>query len=225
MAELTTADLGLRERKKIKTRRHIRTVALDLALEGGVENATVDAIVHRAGVSRRTFFNYFDHKDDALVTDTATVSDALRREIIARPAEESPLHAIRAVVTERDIFALMNTNRERTLARQKLVKQHPFLAARQLTQHAHMEQALAEAVATRLGADAESDLRPSLIASVAGSAMRVAAQWWSTREHENLVRALTTAFDMLEQGLLTDAATGPDGTEPTPMERGPSTHE
>lgn len=225
MTELTTADLGLRERKKIKTRRQIRTVALDLAIEGGLENVTVEAIVDRAGISRRTFFNYFDHKDDALVTDASSFADALCREIIERPADESPLHAIRAVITERDIFALMNTDRERTLKRQKLVQQHPVLATRQLTQHAYVERALAEAVATRLGADAESDLRPALIASVAGSALRVAVQWWSAREHENLIRALNTAFDMLEQGLLTDDTTGPEGPGSTPRKKGPSTHE
>lgn len=204
MVETTAADLGLRERKKIETRRLIRTVALDLAIEGGLENVTVEAIVDRAGVSRRTFFNYFEHKDDALVTDAAAAAEALRREIIARPAEESPLHAIRAVIADRDIFALMNTDRDRMLARQRLVREHPTLSARQLNQHVHMEKALAEAVAERLRVDVAEDLRPSLIAGVAGTAMRVAMHWWAAREDDTLVRTLASAFDLLEQGLLTD---------------------
>lgn len=94
MAESTTADIGLRERKKIETRRLIRSVALDLVIEGGLENVTVEAIVDRAGFSRRTFFNYFDRKEDALVADASAAADTLRRKIIERPAYETPLHAI-----------------------------------------------------------------------------------------------------------------------------------
>lgn len=238
MAESTTADIGLRERKKIETRRLIRSVALDLMIEGGLENVTVEAIVDRAGVSRRTFFNYFDRKEDALVADASAAADTLRRKIIERPADETPLHAIRAVVTELDIFALMDTDRDRMLARYKVVQQHPVLMARQLSQHLHMEQALADAVAERLGVgavDAADDLRPSLIAGVAVSAIRIAMQWWSVREHENLIRVLTTAFDLLENGLLTPpqpvdgttspASTGPGATGSVPRERGQAAHE
>ena len=103
----------------------IRRVALDLATEHRLEELTVEAIAEGADISPRTFFNYFSHKEDALVTDAAAAATALHPEIIARPADESPLHAIRAMITEHDLFTLMNTDRDRTLARQKLVQQHP----------------------------------------------------------------------------------------------------
>ncbi len=225
MADVTTTDVGLRERKKIETRRIIRAAALDLAIEDGLENLTIDAIVDRAGIARRTFFNYFDHKEDALVADTTAAAEAVRGEVVARPAEESPLHAIRAVITQRDIFALMNTDRDRMLARQKFVQQHPVLATRQASQHVHVEQALAEAVAQRMGVDTADDLRPSLIAGVAGTALRVAMKWWSAREDANLVEALNKAFDLLEQGLLTHQMTEPAIAGPQNREGGASAHE
>lgn len=202
-------DISLRERKKLETRRLIRRVALDLASEKGLEELTVEAIAQGAGISPRTFFNYFSHKEDALVTDAAAAAEALRPEIVARPAEESPLHAIRAVVTEYDLFSLMNTDRDRTRARQKLVQQHPSLLTRQLAQHALVEQALAGAIAQRLGVDPAADLRPALVAGVAGTTMRIAINRWTDDEDVKLTDLISAAFDMLEQGLLTYAPEDP----------------
>lgn len=198
----TPPDISLRERKKLETRRLIRRVALDLATEHGLEELTVEAIAHGADISPRTFFNYFSHKEDALVTDADAAAEALHSEIVARPADESPLHAIRAVITEKDLFSLMNTDRDRTRARQRLVQQHPTLTSRQLSQHALMEQSLRAAVAERLGTDEASDLRPALVAAVAGSVLRVAIQRWTASEESKLSDLLVSAFDMLEQGLL-----------------------
>lgn len=198
----TPADIGLRERKKLDTRRAIRQVALDLATENGLEALTVEAIAHGAGISPRTFFNYFSHKEDALVTDAAAAAASLHPQIVARPAEESPLHAIRAVIAENDLFSLMNTDRDRTLARQRLVQQHPILVARQLAQHAKMEESLAAAVAERLGVDAATDLRPALVAGVVNAAMRIAIMRWTESDEEKLADVLLSAFDMLEQGIL-----------------------
>lgn len=225
MTETTTTDIGLRERKKRETKRLIRRVALDLALEHGVENLTVGSIAQGAEISPRTFFNYFDHKDDALVTDSTVAAESLRHRIIARPAEESPLHAIRAAIAETDVFTLMNTDRGRMLARQQLVRQHPTLVARQLNQHARMEQSLADAIAHRLDTDVSADLRPTLVASVAGSAMRVALQWWSTHADETLSHLLAAAFDLLEEGLFSHSATGSVAPETAPQEGNPSPDE
>jgi len=169
-----------------------------------VENLTVEAIAHAADVSPRTFFNYFSRKEDALLTDAAAAALALHPDIVARPADESPLHAIRAVITENDPFSVMNADRDRALARQKLVQQHPALVARQLGQYSLLERTFAEAIAERLGVDPDDSLRPVLIASVAGAAMRVAVERWTAGDAASLRDLLLTAFDMLEQGLLSD---------------------
>lgn len=208
----TPTDISLRERKKVETRRTIRRVALDLATAGGLEALTVEAIADGADISPRTFFNYFAHKEDALVTDAAAAAAALHPQIVARPAEESPLRAIREVLAANDLFSLMNTERDRTLARQKLVQQHPTLVSRQLAQHVLMEKSLSETVAERLGTDAQTDLRPDLIAGVAGAAMRIAIKRWTESDEEKLGDVLLAAFDMLEEGLLSLA---PSASTPT----------
>ena len=57
---------GLRERKKLDTRRALSDAALKLAFEGGFETVTREAIADLAGVSLRTFNNYFTGKYEAI---------------------------------------------------------------------------------------------------------------------------------------------------------------
>jgi AcrR family transcriptional regulator len=64
---MQTSESGLRERKRLETRHRIADAALELTLAHGLEGATVEAISAAAGVSARTFFNYFDSKDAALL--------------------------------------------------------------------------------------------------------------------------------------------------------------
>lgn len=56
-------DCGLRERKRRETRLRIEDCATALILERGFHQVTIDEICEKAEVSRRTFFNYFDSKD------------------------------------------------------------------------------------------------------------------------------------------------------------------
>lgn len=62
---------SLRERQRLDNLRHLHEAALALATEQGLSEATVDAIAAAAGVSRRTFFNYYATKEDAILGITA----------------------------------------------------------------------------------------------------------------------------------------------------------
>ncbi|RYH03188.1 TetR family transcriptional regulator [Salipiger sp. IMCC34102] len=52
--------------KRARTARAIHHATLDLAVDHGLDAVTVDTIAERAGISRRTFFNYFKNKEEAL---------------------------------------------------------------------------------------------------------------------------------------------------------------
>ncbi|NJC21737.1 AcrR family transcriptional regulator [Arthrobacter pigmenti] len=60
-------DGGLRERKRRATRSAICTTARRLTAERGLAGFTVEELCELVGVSRRTFFNYFPSKEDAIL--------------------------------------------------------------------------------------------------------------------------------------------------------------
>ena len=59
--------MSLREQKRLKTRLRIEDAATRLVDERGFADVTVEEICDAAGISRRTFFNYFDYKDSAVL--------------------------------------------------------------------------------------------------------------------------------------------------------------
>jgi AcrR family transcriptional regulator len=70
--EGTPAEQGLRERKKQARRAALIDAAQQLVAEHGLDAVTVEMISAEAGVSPRTFFNYFETKDDAVLGAEAT---------------------------------------------------------------------------------------------------------------------------------------------------------
>lgn len=77
----------LREAKKRITRQALIRAARDLIAERGLDAVTVEQICASAEVSRRTFFNYFDAKEDAAlgVEDTRLDPEFSQRFIVGGP--------------------------------------------------------------------------------------------------------------------------------------------
>lgn len=63
----TPVSTSLRERKKTETWHAIHDAAAELALDEDTKHVTVEAIASEAGISQRTFFNYFPAKEDAIL--------------------------------------------------------------------------------------------------------------------------------------------------------------
>ena len=85
---------GRRDRKKDETRQALREAAHRLFAEKGFSRTTIDDIAEAADVSRRTFFRYYDSKDDLLRTDVADLLPVMLAALRRRPVEELPLAAI-----------------------------------------------------------------------------------------------------------------------------------
>jgi AcrR family transcriptional regulator len=71
---VTSVD-SLRERKKADTRRALSAAAVELCVRHGYHHVTVADIADAAGVSRRTFSNYFAGKAECVVAFGESVLD------------------------------------------------------------------------------------------------------------------------------------------------------
>lgn len=91
---------SLSERKKADTRTRLSAAAVELLVADGAERATVSAIAGRAGVSTRTFHNYFAHREDAFVHFLREQIAEWVREVEQAPSDLSPLDALRSTFRE-----------------------------------------------------------------------------------------------------------------------------
>lgn len=192
------ASLGRREQKKLETRRAIRNAGLDLALENGLESLTVELIAHTAGVSPRTFFNYFASKEDALVTEAAEGANQVRTLLLERPADESPMRALHYAIINSNYYGSVPPDRDRLLARQRLTQEYPSLMAHQLGKISIAERTIAVAVAERMDTDIDQDLVPELLAATAVSIIRVAMRHWVAEGDRPLHELIDMAFEQFE---------------------------
>jgi AcrR family transcriptional regulator len=108
-----------RTRRRLEARYRILEAADALFDEnggagGGYERTTIDMIVERAGVSRRTYFNHFDTKADALLIDLKTMIARHHQALEARPPDEALFDAVTASFLQiAEAFMLEPMNRRR----------------------------------------------------------------------------------------------------------------
>ncbi|WP_052850357.1 TetR/AcrR family transcriptional regulator [Streptomyces avicenniae] len=86
---------GLREVRKQRTHGELLRAGLDLFRAHGYGRTTVSDIARRGDVSERTFFRYFGSKEDLVLHPIREASARFRDEVAGRPAEETPLGALR----------------------------------------------------------------------------------------------------------------------------------
>jgi AcrR family transcriptional regulator len=208
------AHAGLRERKKLETRRALERAAVALAAEHGLEHVTVERIAATAGVSARTFFNYFGSKEEAVIGFDPDEPQRLRAALAARPPGEPPLRALRAVLSARAVE--FTAAREEWLARRELIRSEPRLLSANMAAWGAIERALVDGVAARIGQDPERDLYPALVVGAAVAAARVALMRWRSDQRIALERQLGRAFDLLERGLIGPAQGRAGGRRRTP---------
>lgn len=186
-----TAALGLRERKKREMRALLSAIALRLAVERGVAAVRTEDIAAEAGVSPRTFNNYFPSKEAAIVGVAAIRTEVLCAALRARPAEE-PLHeALRAAA-----LALFADEPDRDwLARSRLIRNEPSLYAEERRSDIAIERVIAAEIGIRSGTDPTVDLAPRLAAATVVAAIHTAVQFWLD------VPAAGTLRDVLERAI------------------------
>ncbi|WP_328400762.1 alpha/beta fold hydrolase [Nocardia sp. NBC_00403] len=187
--------LGLRERKKLATREALGFAALRLAVERGLDDVLVEDIAAAAGVSTRTFNNYFTSKYEAIcalaVDRSRRIADGLRE----RPGTEALWPAvIHAVLTEFRDAEIPDPAWTKGV---RLITRAPALQGEYLKAQAVIQEALAEAIAERTDRDPDADMFPRIMAGAISAALHVAINRWV--DSDPPVAALPIIREALQQ--------------------------
>lgn len=168
--------VGLRERKKQRTRAELTDAAFRLFAERGFDETTIEDIVEQVEVSPRTFFRYFDSKEDVVIGFFDDLGLELRSMLAARPPEESSFTALRGALGS--LIDLYEEQQDRVVAAKRLAHETPSIRARLLDKHARWENGVTEELVTRAGGDPSQEPRMRLLAAVTLAAFSTAVGGW-----------------------------------------------
>ncbi len=214
---MRTADqvhaVGRRGRPPGTSARELELVSLRLFSEHGFEETTVERIAAAAGVSKRTFFRYFDSKADVLWHAFDGEVRSLRAAFAAVPGDIPLMEAIRQVVVGVNQYRAEDVPELRT--RMNLIGSVPALQASAAQHYDAWERAVSEFAADRLGQPADS-LYPLAIGRATLAVCRSAYDRWAERADADLtvyldlaLRALGAGFDPRRLAAVEPADDGP----------------
>ncbi len=188
--------VGLRERKKARTRIAIQDHALRLFREHGYDQTSVEQIAAAAEVSPSTFFRYFPTKEDVVLYDPVDpiIIEAFR----AQPPEMGTIAALRAAMRE-TLTASGASWMDQQRDRGDLILAVPELRRRMLDQLVGSLQPFAQAIVERVGRPPDDVAVQALIGAVLG----VGLVAWLTpvAPDRDYVELMDAALAQLEAGL------------------------
>jgi len=206
------AELGLRERKKLRTRQLIAETARRMFVERGFDAVPVSAVARAAEVSEATVFNYFPTKEDLVFQGMEAFEAELLAAVRDRAAGESITKAFFKFALEpRGLLAASDGEAASYLAEiAKMITASPALQSRQREILARYTASLAAFIAEDTGAEPD-DLRPSVVAQALIGAHQSLIEFIHRRLLEGPADTVRLAgqvkslgrdvFDLLERGL------------------------
>jgi AcrR family transcriptional regulator len=194
---MQNSDVGLRERKRLETRERLETAATQIVLRDGLEHATIDAICEAADVSPRTFFNYFDRKEDAVlgVRDGELTDDVVAEELAAHSSGQPTERVIRL------LFRILSPSIASTklhASRMEIMRLHPHLLGRMAAQFTRLTEQLVKVVVPILGErpefagepPAELEISAEILLSICSAATRAALREWASNGNDLPIEAV-----------------------------------
>ena len=222
MSNSANTEGGLRERKRAATRAVITAVARTLTAERGLNGYTVEEVCELAGISRRTFFNYFPSKEDAII---GHVDDDFPAEAVSRfveggagstAGEISPTLLGDLVQLSLDLSEHMHASEEETRQLIGVIQKEPQLMLRLIGASAERESQFARMIASREGVPADHPVVRMAVLLLGSIARKTSAVYFSegnTRPYrEMLIENITAARTLLSL---------PFDLSPTPSSKGP----
>jgi len=189
---------SLRERQKATTRRDIFLKGMELFMSQGFDNTTIDQIVEPLGIAKRTFFRYFEKKEDLVFAFSEDKTLKLIDELNARPKDEAPFKAVSEAIAV--LLNLYDANPEQAFAFIRLSKETPSLIGKNYEKRVVWEEALVEALIEREGVNEISTLKAQIIVGTAMTAFHAALDnWYLSGGKENLREIVEVAYEIASE--------------------------
>ncbi|MFG2050613.1 TetR family transcriptional regulator [Micromonospora sp. NPDC048935] len=199
-----TQPIGLRERKKRRTRAALITAAVELVSSKGYDETTIAEIAAAADIAPRTFFAYFPGKEDILFADSQSRVD----EIAALVAERHPgeavadvlLRALRTAVTSG--AATRDLTGDLAVRRVHVVLSTPALQAGVLRRMVSAQHQLTAALLTAFPGELSEGDAAAAVGALVGSMVTVAFTTFARNPSpEELLRVLLSATRVALDGI------------------------
>ena len=194
----------LSSRKQESVRHAICDQATKLLFAQGFHETTIDDIAKAAGIGRRTFFRYFQTKEDMVLWKFDQFARHAVHLLSLRPASEPGLQALQHALTEASEF--YNQEPTPTLEILELTEATPSLYAQQLLQQDRWKEWFAAGLRAR-GRISGRSLVPEMTAAVALQAMAIAVHCWVKSPGTSLSEAIAQSFSSLRKVLAPKATT------------------
>ncbi|WP_044506290.1 TetR/AcrR family transcriptional regulator [Mycobacterium simiae] len=177
-------QIGLRERRRRETSADIRDAAVRLSLERGFDKVTIDEICAEAGISTRTFFNYFPNKESAIAYGPSDIPPELVAEFVA--GGPAPYSVVLAELITLAAHHLRDVPppREHAADMLELAKSSPAVLAAFLADQERFQLQLTDIVARRQAMRPDDEMA-ALIAALALTAVRSGLEKWATGKPED----------------------------------------
>ncbi len=175
--------VSLKARKQQVVRDALSAAAAELFRKRGFEAVTVEEIARAAGVSRRTFFRYFDSKEDVMVDHLDRDGERLLVELAARPLEEPPLLAIRNALVLAIEYGLQEADLIRETTR--LLRETSALRRAVMERRNRLEERIAALMMQRMGTTSV-DNTPMLLAFLTRALNDTTFNAWYDHETNNI---------------------------------------
>ena len=176
----SAAPPSRRELNKAATRQAISDSTLELLRSQGPGNFTVEDIAESAGISRRTFFNYFSSTEAAIASVTHGFLDTALEQFRLRPADEPILESARAALVE-----LADPMTVAPMAELfSLTQASPLLARSELEAWDHCTEQIIAAARERAAQNPDAEMDELYLRALAGSVIscgKAAMEVWFSR--------------------------------------------
>jgi AcrR family transcriptional regulator len=182
----------LRGRARQNLRVEVGEVAFNVFAERGFDNVTATEVAQAAGISRASFFRYFESKEDAVFVAQEALGTEIAAGLRERPVGEDAWTALRHALDA--VITYYRASPSHALARLRLIRGTPKLRSHQQNRLAEWKVSLNAALAERLGL-AESDVKvEALVAAALGALNAASVRWAESDGADDLIELTDEAF-------------------------------